>query len=83
MRHAGKLECRRPRAAVAELVRAFEPQHLLDRSLHQLRMLDQPLALARPTGKSQRVQRIADEVGRGLVAGVEDEDAVLLENSTR
>ena len=63
------------RAAVAELVGAFEAQELLDRGADQVGRVDQPAALAGPC--AERRQRVADQVGRGLVAGVEQEDAVV------
>jgi len=65
------------RDAVAELHGAVEAQELLDRRLEQLDIVclgEQSSLLLRPFGK--REQRVADEVGRGLVAGVEQEDAV-------
>src|SRR3954447_8029309 len=63
------------RDPVAELVRAFEAQRFFDRALHQLGLFDQAPSLLREA--NENLQRIADEVGRGLVARVEDEDAIL------
>ena len=61
--------------AVPKLVRAFEAQHLLHRSLDQRRFGDQPRLLFRPL--RQRHKAVADEVGGGFVPGVEDKNAVL------
>ena len=62
-------------AAVAELVGALEAQPFLDAALQQPGVLAQPPQLV---GKAQqRVDRVADQVGRRLVAGVQQEDAVL------
>ena len=66
------------RDPVAQLVRALEAQEFLDRRLDDGRVAeirDQPRLLLRPLG--QRMQRVADQVGRGLVAGVEQEDALV------
>ncbi len=65
------------RHAVAELVRALEAQELLHRRAYQRRIGDQPRLLARPC--RQQMQAVADQVGRRLVAGIEDEDAVVQE----
>ena len=63
------------RHAVAELVGALEAQQLLHRRADQLRLGDQARLLLRPF--EQRVEPVADEIGRGLVAGIEDEDDVV------
>ena len=63
------------RGAVAELVGALEAQQLLDRAADQPRLGDQARLLLGPF--EQRVEAVADQVGRGLVAGVEDEDDVV------
>ena len=63
------------RHAVAELVRTFKPQDFLDRGLDQIGIFDQPLLL-RGVAR-QRHQPVADQIGGGLMAGVEQEDAVV------
>ncbi|MGY3080632.1 hypothetical protein ACVWZZ_007040 [Bradyrhizobium sp. LM6.10] len=61
--------------AVAELVRAFVAQHLFDRRFDQIRMADQALFLIRiPV---ERHEAVANQVGGGLVAGIEQEDAIV------
>ena len=62
-------------AAVAELVRAFHAQEFLDRGVDRLRMGGE---LAHRVGMAeQQIDAVADQVGGGLVAGVEQEDAVV------
>src|SRR5438105_7689093 len=66
--------------AVAELDRAFIAEELLDRRLHRFRVPvpgDQSLLLVGPF--AERMQRAADEIGRRLVTGVEQEDALMQE----
>ena len=73
-RHAADLDRARGHA-VAELVGAFEAQEFLDRRADQLRLGDQPRLLLRPF--EQRIEPVADQVGGGLVPGIEDEDDVV------
>ena len=61
--------------AVAELVRGFEAQHLLDGGADEIGLGDEPAPRLGPF--DQEPEAVADEVRRRLVAGVEDEDAVL------
>ena len=64
-------------APVAELVRAFHAQEFLDRGLDRLRMLAQ---IAHRVGMAdEKIDRIADEIGRRLVPGIEEKDAVVQE----
>ena len=63
------------RDPVAELVRALEAQELLDRAPDELRLGEQPRLLVGPV--EQHAEAVADQVGRRLVAGVEQEDAVV------
>ena len=76
--------CRKPDAAeleplrgdaVAELVRTFKSQDFLDLGLDHVRVFDQPFFLRRIC--RQRHQPVADQVGGGLVSGVEQEDAIV------
>ena len=62
--------------AVAELVGALEPQHFLDRGLDQRRDV-RSAAVFSLAWFRQRHQPVADQIGGGLVAGVEQEDAVV------
>ena len=73
-RHAAELGGR-GRDPVAELVRALDAQELLDRGADEVGLLDQPRLLIGPV--EQALQAVADQVGRRLVAGVEQEDAVV------
>ncbi len=77
-RHGDAAEHRvRRRATVAELVRAFHAQELLHRGLDQFGIGAQ---IAHGVGiADQEIDAIADEIGRGLVSGVENEDAVVQE----
>ena len=79
-RDAAELE-RLGRHAVAELVRALEAQELLDRASRSARAL-RSAAPSRPV-LEQRHQAVADQVGRRLVAGVEQEDAVVQQLASR
>ena len=63
------------RDAIAQLVGAFAAQNLLDGAAHQLGLHAQTLLLLRPL--RQQPEAVADEIGGGLVARVEDEDAVV------
>ena len=64
-------------AAVAELVRALHAQELLHRGLDQFGICAQ---VAHGVGiADQEIDAIADEIGRGLVPGVENEDAIVQE----
>src|SRR4051794_2147597 len=65
------------RDAVAELVGAFEAQDLLNRRLDHLRPGNQSLLLAGPSG--ERHEAVADQVGGRLVAGIQQEDAIVQE----
>ena len=60
---------------IAELIRALEPQHFFDRGLDELRLGEQRVFLIRIV--VQRHQPVADQVGRRLVSGVEQKDAVV------
>ena len=61
--------------AVAELVGAFVAQEFLDCGFDQRWIVDQPVFLH---GISrQRDQSVADQIGRGLMPGVEQKDAVV------
>src|SRR6185437_15492102 len=62
------------RHAVAELIRTLEAQALLHRRVDQRRLAQQRSPLLGPERK--RDEAIADEVGRGLVPGVQNENAV-------
>ena len=66
---------RRGEQAVVQLQRALEAQQFLDRAVDQRRLALQALELA--ALREQRVHAVADQVGGGLVAGVEQEDAVV------
>ena len=61
--------------AVAKLHGRIEAQHLVDRRADQRRIVQQALPLVRTFEK--QIQPVADEIGRRLVAGIENEDAVL------
>src|SRR5207237_9235821 len=66
--------------AVAELDGALIAEELLDRGLHRFVVAganDQTLLLVGPF--AERMQRAADEIGRRLVTGVEQEDALMQE----
>jgi hypothetical protein len=63
------------RHPVAELVGRLEAQEFVDGGVDHAGIGLQPLLLLRPF--QQLEQRVADQVGRRLVAGIEDEDAVL------
>ena len=63
------------RDPVSQLVGAFEPQHLLNRGLDQVRMIQETPALVRPL--NQQLKAVPDEIGRGFVARIEDENAVV------
>ena len=64
-------------APVAELVRALHAQELLDRGLDGLRMLAQ---IAHRVGMAdEQVDAIADQIGRRLVPGIEQKDAIVQE----
>ncbi len=66
----------RHHASIAELVGAFEPQHLLDRRLR----ISAGSSITRCIWSGycrKRIERVADQIGGGLVAGIEDEDAIL------
>jgi hypothetical protein len=60
---------------VAELVGAFEAQEFLDRGADQRGFGLEARAFAGPG--YQQFEAVADQVRRGLVPGIEDEDAVL------
>ena len=60
---------------VADLVRAFEAQEFLHRRADQPGVLAQPSHLIREA--DQRLDPVADQVGRRLVARVQEEDAVV------
>ena len=71
---AGEVDVFRSQA-IAELVRAFKSQKLIDRRSDQRRLGEETGA-----GLSvlvQQPERIADQIGRRLVSGIEDENAVL------
>ena len=59
--------------AIGELDRTFEPQEFVDRRRHERRVVLQPFAFAGIAEK--RHHRVPDQVGRGLMAGGEDQDA--------
>ncbi len=61
--------------AVAELVRALIAQHLLHSRLDAVGVVDQPPLLLRMM--RQRHEAIADQVGGGLMPGIEQEDAIV------
>ena len=61
--------------AVAELVRAFHPQEFLDGGVDRFGMFGQIAHRVRMA--QQQIDAVADQVGRGLVAGVEQEDAIV------
>ena len=63
------------RHAIAELHRCIKAQHLVDRGAKKVGIVEQALPLLGVV--EEEAEAIADEVGRRLVAGVEDEDAVL------
>ena len=63
------------RPAVAELVRAFHPQEFLDGGVDRLGMFGEVAQRIRMA--QQQIDAVADQVGRGLVAGVEQEDAIV------
>ena len=70
------------RDAVAELVRALEAQELLDRACAISAGSASSRALC--SGQSSRhASAVADQVGRRLVAGVEQEDAVVQQLGSR
>jgi hypothetical protein len=73
-RDAGDL-ARSRRDPVAELVRALEAEELLDGRSHPIGILAQACPLVGPV--EQAGEAVADQVGRRLVAGVEQEDAVV------
>src|SRR5262249_18599061 len=63
--------------AVAELVRALHAQKFLDRGVDRVGMLAQ---IAHRIGMTdQEIDAVADEIGRGLVAGIEQKDAIVQE----
>ena len=64
-------------APIAQLIRAFEAQDLLDGGPGEIRVREQRAALIRPV--DQQLHAVADEVGRGLVARVQDENAIVQE----
>ena len=64
--------------SIAELIRAFEAQKFFHRDAHRLGAVarfNQESFLARPFG--ERVQRIADQVRRRLVTGIQQKDALV------
>ena len=64
-------------ATVSQLVGAFHAQKLLDRRVDQLGMLRKVMpGLGMP---QQKINAVANEVGRGLVAGIEQKDAIVNE----
>ena len=64
-------------ATVSQLVGAFHAQKFLDRRVDQLGMLRKVVpGLGMP---QQKIDAVADEVGRGLVAGIEQKDAIVNE----
>ena len=73
-RAVGQRDGRRAEAVV-QLQRALEAQQFLHRAAQQFGLLLQALQLVGVA--QQRVQAVADQVGGGLVAGVEQEDAVV------
>src|SRR5258706_15660765 len=60
---------------IAELVRAFEAQAFFYRAFDQRRLALQRGALVGPF--AERHEPVADQLGGGLVTGIEDKDAVL------
>src|SRR5277367_1039541 len=62
-------------AAVPQLIRTFEAQELLDGALDQIRIARQRAALVRPL--HQKLQAVADEIGRGLVTRIQYENTVV------
>ena len=82
-RHGDAADLGRRRAdAIAELVGALEAQEFLHRRCgSDAGSRDQPRPLLRPL--QQRDQAVADQVGGGLVAGVEDEDEVVQQLASR
>ena len=69
--HAANADCRR-RDAITQLIRALEPQHFFNGCLDEFRRCQQTRSLCRILAQTD--QAIADQVGRGLVTGVEQED---------
>ena len=63
-------------AAVSELVRAFHAQEFFDRGFDQLRMVAQARRIASGIS-NQQIDAVADQVGGGLMTGVEHEDAIV------
>ena len=66
---------RRGAEAVVQLQRALVAQQFLHRQAQQRRVVQQPLPLV--ALRQQGVDAVADQVGGGLVASVEQEDAVV------
>ena len=63
------------RSAVAELVRAFHAQKFFDRRFDCLRMAAQ---VAHDVGMAdEKIDPIADQIGRRLVPGVEQKNAIV------
>src|SRR5262249_37840538 len=62
-------------SAVAELVRALEAEKLLHGGADEVRV--RPQGGQRVRVAEQQVHRVADQVGGGLVPGIEQEDAVV------
>ena len=63
------------RTPIAELVRAFHPQEFFDRGVDALRIAAQ---IAHRIGiADQKIDAVADEIRGGLVARVEQKDAVV------
>ena len=76
-RDAANLDVPR-RDSVTELIRAFEAQKFLDGDAHRLgtvARLYQETFLARPFG--ERIERVADQVRRRLVTGIQQKDALV------
>ena len=63
------------RQPVAELVRAFVAQHLLDRGADEVGLRQEAGAGLREL--DEELKAVADQVRGGLVPGIQDEDAVL------
>src|SRR5437764_1253579 len=77
-RNVDSAEPRVPRRPpVAELVRAFHAQEFLDRGAGALGMLAQVPRRVRVA--DQEVDAVADQIRRGLVAGIEQKDAIVQE----